>query len=143
MTDHIVYLDAKARELEMILGGKKTLILRGAAGRKMPHGRVFEGDVLYFLENDGSGTVKLRAEVNSVVNSDKLSPEESTAVIEDNQEGLQLTETQLKRWSGKRYLVLIGIQNIGRLEPFRIDKSAYGNMDDWLPVEDIKTVMIP
>lgn len=38
--DHIVYLDAKARELEKLLDGKKTMIIRGATGRKLPHGRV-------------------------------------------------------------------------------------------------------
>ena len=46
MADHVVYLDAKAQELSRIISGEKTMILRGAAGRKMPYGRVFEKDVL-------------------------------------------------------------------------------------------------
>ena len=46
--DHIVYVDAKSKELGSILDGFKTMIIRGAAGRKLPHGRVSEGDVLYF-----------------------------------------------------------------------------------------------
>jgi hypothetical protein len=43
--DHVVYLDAKAAELENILSGRKTMIIRGAAGRKLPYGRVHAGDI--------------------------------------------------------------------------------------------------
>lgn len=39
--DHVVYLDAKEKELNKLLSGQKTMIIRGAAGRKMPYGRVF------------------------------------------------------------------------------------------------------
>lgn len=53
--DHVVFLDAAADELTRLLSGKKTMILRGAAGRKMPYGRVNVGDFLYLMENDGSG----------------------------------------------------------------------------------------
>ena len=140
--DHIVYLDARAKELDRIISGDKTMIIRGAEGRKMPYGRVNEGDVLYFLENDGSGQVKAKAVVFSVLNSDKLDPQESANLIEANQSKLKLTPAQIKRWSGKRYLVLIEIDQPVIQEPFGIDKSDYGNMDDWLPVGDIKTVTI-
>ena len=44
--DHIVYLDTKAQELEKLLAGEKSMIVRGATGRKLPHGRVHPGDTL-------------------------------------------------------------------------------------------------
>lgn len=138
--DHVVYLDAKAKELDRILTGEKTMIIRGAAGRKMPYGRVNEGDILYLLENDGSGLVKAKAEVISALNSDKLDPDQSAGLIEENQPSLKLTPAQTKRWSGKRYLVMIGIGQVVSLEPFGVDRSDYGNMDDWLPVGDIQSV---
>ena len=138
--DHVVYIDAKADEFSKIQDGTKTLIIRGAAGRKMPYGRVESGDVLYFIENDGSGLVKARGEVSSVLNSEKMTKEESVSMVESHQEYLQLTGAQVKRWAGKRYIVLIGIENVENLNPFQIDKSDYGNMDDWLPVEEINRV---
>ena len=76
--DHVVYLDASAREMEGILSGEKTMIIRGAAGRKMPYGRVEAGDMLYFLNNDAEGLVKARASVMSVLNSDPLTEEGSS-----------------------------------------------------------------
>jgi hypothetical protein len=139
--DHVVYLDAAAKEMVNILAGKKTMILRGATGRKMPYGRVEAGDMLYFLNNDAEGLVKARASVVRVLNSDALTEEGSLQLINEHLVGLQLTEKQLKRWGGKRYLVLIWIEKAEEVKPFRVDKNAYGNMDDWLPVGKIESVM--
>ena len=140
--DHVVYLDAKANEFDKLLLGKKTMIIRGAAGRKMPYGRVNVGDYLYLLENDGSGLVRAKAKVGSVFNSEKIDKDESIDLVEEHQDRLLLTDIQIKRWAGKRYLVLIEVDNVEVLDPFSIDKSDYGNMDDWLPVGDINRVKL-
>jgi len=140
MMDHVVYLDAKAKEMEKLLQGNKTMIVRGAAGRKLPYGRVSMGDVLYLLENDGTGLIRAKAEVKQVFNSEIMDRDQSAALIDEHQDRLQLTPTQTKRWAGKRYLVLIALSNPESIKPFPIDKSEYGNMDDWLPVDDINSV---
>ena len=140
--DHVVYLDAKAKELVEILSGNKTMIIRGAAGRKMPYGRVRQDDMLYLIENDGSGLVRARAKVASVFNSEKMVQAESIALVEQNQDKLQLNASQTKRWAGKRYLVLIEINEVKTLKGFKIDKRYFGNMDDWLLVENIEKVKI-
>jgi len=138
--DHVVYLDAKAEELEKILSMEKIMIIRGAAGRKLPHGRVNPGDLLYFINNNAEGEVKARAVVSSVFNSDKMTEEESIALVEKNQNKLKLSEKQFNKWAGKRYLVLIELREVESIVPFSIDKSGFGNMDDWLPVEKIERV---
>lgn len=140
--DHVVYLDAKANELELLFAAKKTMIIRGAAGRKMPHGRVYQGDTLYFINNNAEGVIQAMAQVKSVFNSEKMTEEESTQMIKRHQEKLQLTQKQIERWAGKRFLVLIEISDLKKVEPFRIDKSDYGNMDDWLPVGQIEKVSV-
>jgi hypothetical protein len=71
-----------------------------------------------------------------------MTPEESSALVEKHQAQLQLSDSQYKRWAGKRYLVLIEVEKPITLDPFPIDKSDYGNMDDWLPVEDISNVIL-
>ena len=138
--DHVVYVDAKARELEKLLAGEKTMIVRGATGRKLPYGRVQVNDCLFFIQNKGDGMVRASARVREVFNSEKLTEEQSAELLQSNQSKLQLTPEQVKRWAGKRYLVLIEVTNIQPLEPFAIDRSAYGNMDDWLPVDKIENV---
>lgn len=138
--DHVVYLDAKANEFEKLINGSKSMIIRGATGRKLPYGRVNEGDVLYFINNNSEGVVKAKAIVDSVFNSDKMTTEESVALVKKHQDKLNLSESQFKKWAGKRYIVLIGLKKIEEIKSFAIDKSNYGNMDDWLPVEKISSV---
>ena len=140
--DHVVYVDAREKELEKILSKEKTMIIRGAAGRKMPYGRVYVNDVLYFINNNAEGVIKAKGVVSSVFNSEKMTKEESTALVNNHQNQLQLTEKQFTRWAGKRYLVLIGIYNIEAISSFAFDKSQFENMDDWLPVEHIDSVKI-
>lgn len=142
--DHIVYVDAKfkAKDLEEIISGKRTMIIRGAAGRKLPYGRVHKGDVLYLVRNNGEGLAKGKCKVKSVINSDKLTKEESIRFVENYLTKLHLSEKQFQKWAGKRYIVLIEIEEVNEVEPFKFDRSSYSNMDDWLPVEEIATVRI-
>ena len=84
--------------------------------------------------------IEARGVVDSVLNSAKMTPEESAALVSGHQAQLQLSEKQLARWSGKRYLVLIGVERVTAVVPFGFDRSAYGNMDDWLPVGEIDAV---
>ena len=118
------------------------MIIRGATGRKLPYGRVEMGDRLYFINNNAEGVARAIGTVTHVLNSEKLTPEESIALVKQHQDKLQLTDKQFKRWAGKRYLVLIEVGDVEAIEPIRIDKSSYGNMDDWLPVGDINTLCI-
>ena len=115
--DHVVYLDAQAKELENMLSGNKTVI-------------------------NAEGKVRAKAKVKSAYHSEKMTEEESHALVKRNQSKLSLTEKQIKRWAGKRYLVLIEVADVEEIPPFAIDKSRYGNMDDWLPVEKIESVAI-
>ena len=86
--DHVVYLDAKAGELIKLLEGKKSMLIRGAAGRKLPYGRVKSGDTLYLVENDGGGLIRARGIVKFVFNSQKMSPEESKDLVDQYQDRL-------------------------------------------------------
>ncbi len=65
---------------------------------------------------------------------------ESEKLVADNQAKLQLSDKQYSKWAGKRYLVLIEIAEFIEIPGFKIDKSNYGNMDDWLPVENINKI---
>jgi hypothetical protein len=98
---HLVYCDnagiAGERVLDKINSGTKTMIVRGAAGRKIPHSRVFEGEILYFMEK---GTAKISAKtiVKSVQNHVKLTEDEIVKVFVDNQDKLNLTLTIKETW---------------------------------------------
>lgn len=135
---HLVYCDDKTKELEKIVNGKKTMIIRGAAGRKIPHSRVFKDEVLYFMEK-GTKKITAKAIVTNVENFVKLSDEEITNIIEDNNNKLLLTDKQKERWH-KKCLCLIEFHDVEEIEPLEFDHQ--GNMDDWLIIEKIEDVVV-
>ncbi len=122
------------------LANKKTMLVRGAAGRKLPYGRVKIGEYVYLLENDGSGMIQAKGEICAVFNSEKLSEDQGIKLLDENMEKLQLTKDQKKRWSGKKYLCFVELQNIVRVNPFTYRRTE--NMDDWITLNSIEEVAI-
>ena len=139
---HLVYLDNAGKKgekvLDKILLNKKTMVIRGAAGRKIPHSRVFTGETLYFMEK-GSQKISAKAIVKDVQNYVKLKDEEITSVLEENQNKLNLSDKQKIRWH-KKCLCLVEFENVEKIEPLDFDHQ--GNMDDWLIIEKIEDVVV-
>ena len=139
---HLVYCDNTGKKgervLDKILNGTKTMVVRGAAGRKIPHSRVFADETLYFMEK-GSLKITASAKVKDVKNYVKLSDDEITAVLEENQPKLNLSEKQKTRWH-KKCLCLVEFENVQAIEPMDFDHQ--GNMDDWLIIEKIEDVVV-
>lgn len=138
---HLVYCDNTGKKgekvLDKITAGTKTMVVRGATGRKIPHSRVYEGERLYFMEK-GSALITATAIVKAVQNYVKLSDEEITKVLSDNQSKLNLSEKQKERWH-KKCLCLVEFENVEEITPFAFEHQ--NNMDDWLILEKIEDVV--
>lgn len=135
---HLVYCDDKEMVLKKILDGSKTMIIRAAAGRKIPHSRVFEGEKLYFMKK-GSAKISATATVKSVQNFVKLSEDEIENIMANNQEKLNLSKKQKERWF-KKCMCLVEFENVREIEPLSFEHQ--GNMDDWLIIEKIDDVVV-
>ena len=138
---HLVYCDNAGKKgekvLDKILAGTKTMIVRGAAGRKIPHSRVFEGERLYFMEK-GSAEISTTAIVKKLQNFVKLPDEEITKTLADHQSKLNLSDRQKMRWH-KKCLCLVEFENVTKIAPLAFEHQ--GNMDDWLILEKIEDVI--
>lgn len=138
---HLVYCDNAGKKgervLDKILAGKKTMVVRGAAGRKIPHSRVFEGETLYFMEK-GSMQISAKAKVKKADNLVKLTDDDITRILEENQTKLNLTEKQKTRWH-KKCLCLVEFEEVEAIEPLEFERQS--NMDDWLILEKIEDVV--
>ncbi|HBG2772176.1 TPA: hypothetical protein ACXN3O_002339 [Clostridioides difficile] len=139
---HLVYCDNAGKKgekvLDKILAGTKTMVIRGAAGRKIPHSRVFEDELLYFMEK-GTGKISAKATVKKVENYVKLTEDEISKILNENQPKLNLSEKQKVRWH-KKCLCLVEFENIEEITSLDFDHQ--GNMDDWLIVEKIEDVVV-
>lgn len=135
---HLVYCDDKEKVLEKILEGSKTMIIRAAAGRKIPHSRVFEDETLYFMKK-GTGKITVSAKVKSVQNFVKLTEEQMNEVLSSNQDKLNLSKKQQDRWH-KKCMCLVEFEEVKEIEALEFDHQ--GNMDDWLIIEKIEDVVV-
>lgn len=139
---HLVYCDNVGKKgqkvLDKIINGTKTMVVRGAAGRKIPHSRVFVDEMLYFMEK-GTTKITVCAKVTSVQNYVKLTETEITEILEKNQSKLNLSEKQKIRWH-KKCLCLVEFSDIKTITPLEFEHQ--GNMDDWLIIEKIEDVVV-
>jgi hypothetical protein len=101
---HLVYCDDKEKVLEKIMDGSKTMIIRAAAGRKIPHSRVFEGEILYFMKK-GTGKITAMGVVKEVQNYVKLTEEQINEVLQENQSKLNLSKKTTRSLAQKMYLL--------------------------------------
>lgn len=136
---HLVYCDDKAKVLDKILDGSKTMVVRGATGRKFPHSRVNEGEILYFMQK-GSKKISAKAKVTHVENYTKLTDEEIVNTLERNQSKLNLMDKQKERWH-KKCLILIEFSGVQKLEQ-PLDFDHQNTMDDWMILEKIEDVVV-
>lgn len=128
---HLVYCDNTGkkgeRELDKIISGDKTMIIRSATGRKIPHSRVFEGETLYFMEK-GSAKISVSAMVTSVKNYVKLNEDEINEIFKTHASKLSLTDKQIVRWH-KKCICLVEFNEVQSIEP-NLPFEKQNNMDD-------------
>lgn len=136
---HLVYLDSKANELNKLLNHEKTMIIRGASGRKSPlGGRAAIGDDVFFVETNSNLIVSYKGIITNVIESEKMTEEESIQFIQRFENELQLSKQQYDRWSKKKYLAVYEIGSIIEISSFQYRRKT--NMDDWIITENIEEV---
>jgi hypothetical protein len=138
---HLVYCDNTGKKgekaLDKIMAGTISMVVRGAAGRKIPHSRVKEGEILYFMEK-GTAKITATAVVKNVQDYVKLTDEEIENLLEKNQTKLNLTDKQKKNWH-KKCLCFVEFKNVKEIDA--LDFELPGNMADWLILEKIEDVV--
>lgn len=136
IAEHLVYLDSRAKELEKLLNNEKSMIIRGASSKKSPlGGRAKINDIVYFVETGGDMMVTHKGVIMNVIESYKMTPEESVGFIKKYEKELNLSKEQYERWSVKKCLAVFQINHIKSIIPFKYNRQ--NNMDDWIITEDI------
>lgn len=116
---HLVYCDNKSKEFSKILDESKTMIIRGCGARKIPHSRVFAGEILYSKQK-GTKEITSKAKVTEVQNYVKLSDEEIIRTIQTYDRKLNLIDKQKERWH-KSCLCLVEFCDVQSIEELDFD----------------------
>lgn len=135
--EHVVFCDKKEKALDKIINHERTMILRAAESRKIPHSRVFKGDKLY-LTNKNSTTINYVAEVKDVYNYTKLPHNEVKRELMKFYKELNLSIKEHEK-ALKKCLCLIEIENVKKINSIKIKKQA--PLIDWIILDDISVIL--
>jgi len=81
-----------------------------------------------------------RGIISKVVESEKMTPEESIEFIKKYEKELNLSKKQYERWAGKKFLAVYEISKLEEIEPFKYNREK--NMDDWIITDNISKIKL-
>lgn len=134
---HIVICDNKHNELEKIVNGERTILLRGSASRRIPHSRIFINDELYFVEK-GSNEALYHAHVTNAESYSKLTSMEIDKIFDTYKDKLNLCEEEINKWK-KKCICVIEFDNLENIEPINI--GNYTPLEDWIMINDLSELL--
>jgi len=129
-----------------ILSGRKTIESRWYVNKVAPWDKIFAGDTVYFKESGHPVTTKAR--VSKVLQYDNLNPEKVAEIITKYGKRIapNLLEEEFFIWvqgrSDKRYCILIFLQDVVKVLPFRVDKKGFSSASAWLVVRNINSIQL-
>lgn len=134
--NHLVFLDRRAGELEKILSGTKSMIVK-EFDPAQPAGQVVSpGDSLYFLRDQGECALRVKATVVRVLFFTNYIDEDLSYVLKEMQPRLQLTEDQYNYWSVKQEVVLVQFDCARKIDAIQIAPAKIKDRLDWIAFED-------
>jgi len=131
---HIVICDNKEKELEKIINKERTMLIRGASSRRIPHSRIFINDELYFVEKN-QNTSYYRAIVTNADSLSKLTVEEVETIFDKYKDKLNLSDKEYNKWK-KKCLCIIEFDNLEKIDGISI--PDYTPLEDWIMVNSLE-----
>lgn len=140
--EHLAIMRKSWGLTQKILNGQKKIESRWYSVKYRPWDRIKEGETIYF--KDSGEPVKLKAEVNKVMQFTDLTPKRIKEILDEygDDDGLEKDKIPefFERFKDKKYCMLIFLKNPQEIESFEIDKSGFGAMSAWITVENISKI---
>jgi len=133
--NYLVYLNAQAGELEKILSGLKTMLVKEFDPAQTTAQPVKPGDSLYFLRDKDDCALQVKATVISVLFFTKKSGEDLPQLLKEMQPRLQLTEAQYNHWSAKKQVLLVEFESTQKIGAIRLAAPEVTDQSDWIAFE--------
>jgi hypothetical protein len=133
--NHLVFLDPRAGELEKILSGVKTMLLKEFDPTQTSAHPVSLGDTLFFLRNKDECALRGKATVVRVLSFTNNSDEDLSQTLKAMQPRLQLTEDQYNYWSTKKRVLLVEFDCAHKIDVIQIASQKISDRSDWIPFE--------
>lgn len=135
--NYLVFLDPCAGELEKILSGFKSMIMKEIDTAQPITHLVKPGDSLYFLRNSDEYSLRVRATVVRVLPFISGLDEDLPRTLKELQTRLQLNEVQYDYWSMKKQVLLVEFDGAQKIKEILIAPNKVSDRSDWISFEDI------
>jgi hypothetical protein len=138
--NYLVVLDVQAGELEKILSGVKTMLVKeidpGHADVTTPDA----GDSLYFLRDRDDCAVRVKATVVRTLSlHDPVDPGLSHA-LKEHQSRLRLTEDQYLVWSARHHVHLVEFESARKTGVIYVAPGWIADRSEWTAFEDVNLI---
>jgi len=139
--NHLVFLDAQAGELEKILSGVKTMLVREFDPAPLPAHPVNPGDSLYFLKSADESALRVKATVVRVLFLTNNRDEELSQVLKEMQPKLQLTEDQYNHWSAQQQVLLVEFGSAQKIAAVHVASNKITARSGWIAFDEISLII--
>jgi hypothetical protein len=134
--NHLVFLDARAGELERILSGVKTMLIKEFDPAQTTAHPVRPGDGLYFLRDDGECAVHVQATVVRVLFFTSSLDQDLSHTLKEMQPRLQLTEDQYNYWSARKQVLLVEFESAHKIDVIQVAPYKITDRSAWIAFEE-------
>ena len=133
--NYLVILDPCAGELEKILSGVKSMVLKEYEPTQSPTHPVRPGDSLFFLRDKDDCDMRVKATVIRVSLFDGQLDEDLPHYLKEQQPKLQLTEDQFNYWSQKQKVLFVEFESAQKIGVIHLALDEVKNQSDWITFE--------
>ena len=138
--NYIVFLDAQAGELEKILSGTKSMVVKEFDPAQPACQAVGPGDSLYFLRNKDDCTLRVKATVVRVLTFTNGMDEDLSHIFKEMQPRLQLTEEQYNYWSAQQQVLMVEFGTAGKIGLIHVALNKITDRSGWTAFEDFSLI---
>ena len=138
--NHLVFLDTQAGELEKILSGTKSMVVKEFDPAQSAGQLVRPGDSLYFLRNNDECALRVKATVARVLFLTNHLDEDLSHTLKEMQTRLQLTEDQYNHWSAKQQVLLVEFGSAHKIGVIQVAALKITDRSDWIAFEEFGSI---
>jgi len=131
--NHLVFLDTRAGELEKILSGVKSMVMKDFNPAEQP---IKPGDSLYFVRDNDECALRVKATVVRVLFFTYSTEEDLAHTLKELQPRIQLTEDQYKYWSAKKNALWVEFDCAQKIDVIHVAPHKVTDKSDWIAFEE-------
>ena len=138
--NYLIFLDPGAGELEKILSGIKSMVVKEFDPTQTVAQQVRPGDSLYFLRDKDGFELRVKANVTRVLFIANHAGEDLSQRLKEFQPRLKLTEDQYNHWSSTGQVLLVEFEQARKIEMIQVASNKVTDRSGWLVFEEISQI---